>query len=157
MALSRCFCPPYISFSDNLEVFSYLSVELINNSKVYLLQSNGACIYFYGGENNKYLMESFLKDIKSGKKENSAFLLNKINQPLSADIYYNSYIYGLLQSWFSEKNISVLKLIMGLNACRKVKLSTYEEVHEFCLIHRINGNDEITILNELNISMSCNR
>ena len=131
IALARCFCPAYISFKKNSKVLNNLSSELINNPNICISTDYDPAIYFYGSDCSQ-LMEMFLKDIKSGAKQNEDALVAKVEQPLSADCYYESYEYGLKKSGFTKENMECLKMIMGLNACKRARLSTQEDIHDFC-------------------------
>lgn len=148
ISLSRCMCPAYIAFNRESDIISYLSSELINDPNVEIIADNQYSLHFYGAETER-LLTLFIRDMKSGKKSHGKELINKVNQHLDPEVYYNSFVYGFTNSGLAEEDIEALNFIMVLNACRFS--NNCEDIHEFCSKKGIATSEEEIILNELNI------
>lgn len=85
----------YIAMSPNVDVFSYLSCDLIDNDMVDLIDSFGKQIIRFNGtkEQTENLFFQLAGDIVQGKKCNNESVREKINKfVFNSQALYNSYI-----------------------------------------------------------------
>lgn len=150
LALARLFCNPYIAFSKDSHIFGYLSNEFITNPNI-LLDSNeyNDNISFYG-ESCYELMQSLTDEIKSGKKrDNTEALLKKINDSGTTELHYNSILFAMKKSGFSDEQIECFKTIITLNAFTRSNPECLKQFDEFCDLHGVDESERKVILDYL--------
>lgn len=147
--LSNCIFPAYIGFEKNIDVFSFLSKELINDSNVVLVLNRVCTSIYFVGENHEKLMWKFLNDLKSGRKNNRIDLLKKMNQCNTPLFWYKSFLYGLTKSGFSDIQIDSLKEILCLFACIQGQVDTIKEIEDFCLSINVSENIKDIVVEKL--------
>lgn len=142
LALAKCLNAPYITCEQDSDIFSYLSIDLINNPGVVLENEFGNTIRFYG-DNCYELIKLLTLDIKSGIKNNEAAVSKKLNESPTPEFYYRSYVYGLIRNGFTSEQIKDLNIILVLNACIRSKITTQDNFYDLCLKTGLDG-DSIT-------------
>ena len=98
----------YIAFEKGIDVFKYLSDDLINNPYIVLTSDSNQAIFFYG-ENKDSLMLMFITDIMKKKEVNSRFLEGKVNKlldPITKEQVKHDYY---LKSGFTEKEYQEIR------------------------------------------------
>lgn len=117
----------YIAMEENIQLFKYLSDELIINPYILLYCfNNQECIYFYG--DNKYKnIELLTRDILNGVKNNNELLNDKVNVPMMPSL--------------KKKLIDDYYLECGFNKSEIKKLD--ELSHEYSLIESLFNNNEL--------------
>lgn len=142
LALAKCLNAPYITCEKDSNIFSYLSIDLINNPGVTLENEFGNTIRFYG-DNCYELIKLLTIDIKSGIKNNENEVSKKLNEFSSPEFYYKSYVYGLIRNGFTSEQIKDLNIILVLNACIRSKITTSDNFYDLCFKTGLDG-DSIT-------------
>lgn len=98
----------YIAFDSGVDIFSYLSIEFINNEYISLEEVNQHQVIRYYGKNKKDMAEMLVYDVLSGKKLNNEALKNKVNKEVTDDIRIKSHGYSLQEMGFSAPQIAIL-------------------------------------------------
>ena len=99
----------FIVFAPFVDIFSYLSIEFINNPFVVLRQKNNQHIIYFFGENKDKLFDSLANEVLSGKKENKEQLSKKINVDPPLDIYVESMVDLLKRHDVDYNTISIVE------------------------------------------------
>ena len=97
----------YITFEPGMDLFSYLSSEIISNENVALTYENFQTITIYGQDKEKILSQ-IAQDVLSGKKNNHELIKAKLNKDVSNKTKMDSFIYRLFINGFKEEEIKVL-------------------------------------------------
>ena len=125
----------YISMEDKVDVFSYLSVELIENPLI-LLYDFDRCqsIYFFGNDKEKYILK-FAQDILSGKKDNEIYLNNKINKNMNLELRRKCYRDYYLKSGLNNDEIEKIDEInyqLYLLDAKNITIEDIQRQNELC-------------------------
>ena len=100
-----------IAFDSNVDIFSYLSSDFINNPYIRLSErNNGKNISFFG-KNKEQLFIQLSKDVLSGKKDNKETLSKKINSNTPVSIYVESLVDLLKEHKVEDHIISLIAQI----------------------------------------------
>ena len=100
----------YLVFENGIDVFKFLSDELVSNPCVMLMSNTNQAIYFYGKDKDA-LMIKFINDIMMKKEINSKYLNDKLNKPIDQDVKYKIEHDYYIASGYTEEEYSELKHI----------------------------------------------
>lgn len=99
----------YIAMSEGIDIFSFLSEELLSNDMIALKFEkieNRQTLYFGGTKELKdKLMEKVANDILTGRKQNNAIVQNKIGKELNSEWSKEGRIYHMKKIGMSEEEI----------------------------------------------------
>lgn len=98
----------YIAFESGIDVFKYLSDELVSSPYVMLLEDNSQSIYFYGKDKDS-LMLKFINDIMMKREMNSKFLKEKLNKPIERYLLRKLEQEYYLESGFTQEEYQELE------------------------------------------------
>lgn len=96
-------CEAYIAFCRNSDWKEYLSVEMINNKEVIIIED---AIYYYG-KNSEMFFTLLGRDFLTGKKNNYSLLKDK-NNDVTEKMEEESFIYALEEIGFDAEQIEFL-------------------------------------------------
>ena len=107
----------YITMSDNVDVFSFLSDSLLSTDMIALEFSEGHQTIRFGGpvEVKEQLMTSLAYDISTGYKQNEEVVKSKIGQPLNEEWLRNGRISSMRNQGLSEEEINFRERGFELN------------------------------------------
>ncbi len=97
----------YIAFEPGIDVFKYLSDELVSNPYIMLLSDTNQGIYFYGKDKDLLILK-FVNDIMMKIIVNSKYLKDKINKPLDYTLRKRLLHDYLIESGFTEEEVKEL-------------------------------------------------
>lgn len=108
----------YISMAEGVDVFSFLSNDLLSNDMIKLeLIDNRQVISFGGPQKTKdELMQKVAEEISQGKKENSELIKNKLDKPLNANWEKERRIHFMRKAGLSDDEIEFQERGLLLNS-----------------------------------------
>ncbi len=124
----------YIAMAEGVDIFSYLSSNLLSNDMVALESENNQVIRFAGFEENKEkLMLMLAEDISTGKKNNSEQVKEKIGKSINSEWKKEANIYYMRKAGLTEEKIAfelyemelIQKMVRGTEEGRKALESEY--------------------------------
>ena len=102
----------YISFEPGINIFDYLSEEIIKNNNVELSDTNNKqTIYFYGKDKDMLIL-LLTEAVLSGKKENNQLIQEKLEKQVDKIVLIESFINCLKVNGLLDNEISTLLLIV---------------------------------------------
>ena len=134
-------CVGNIAFDSNVDIFSYLSPEFINNPYIRLSERyNHKNISFFG-KNKEQLFLQLSKEVLSGKKDNKEYLSKKVNSNTPVSIYVESTVDLLKEHKVDNHIISLIaqlyeKNIKCLDNLQNLKEDTEEYAQCICEMHK---------------------
>lgn len=127
----------YISMAEGIDIFSFLSPDLLASDMIALENDCNRQVIRFGGirEIREHFMQRVAQDIVNGKKDNIYFVQNKIGKSLNEAWRKESRIYHMRKAGESEDEISfqergrVLNQILETGTNKEIEkaLPEYEE------------------------------
>ena len=116
----------YIAMAEGVDLFSYLSENLLNEKMIVLEQEERQTIRIAGSEELKEkLLLMIALDITNGKKNNNDLLKEKIGKPFPLEWIKESRRYSMQNEGLSEKEIAFE--LKGIELNRIMEYGTQEE------------------------------
>jgi len=116
----------YIAMAEGVDIFSYLSSNLLSNDMVALESENNQVIRFAGFEENKEkLMFMLAEDISTGKKNNMKQVKEKMGKPINLEWQKEANIYYMRKAGLTEEKIAFE--LYGMELRYKMAHGTEEE------------------------------
>ena len=99
----------YIGFQEGIDIFSYLSLDILSDPYLFLSERNGRQIIYYYGTNKNIFFYSLAYDVLKGKKNNRAKLAKKVQIEPSRAFILRAYIDNLREHNVSDELLSVIE------------------------------------------------
>ena len=118
----------YIAMSQGVDVFSFLSDELLDNDMVVLeLENDRQTIRFAGlGDDKEHLMEKFARDISSGRKDNNFLVESKIGKNFPDEWLKQARIHDMVELGMTDEEIMFRE--RGIELEKILSYGTQEEI-----------------------------
>ena len=118
----------YILMDDNVDIYSYLSDELLTSDMVSisLNKDNNQAIHFVGTRKNKeHFFFTLAKDIATGKKQNANLVRNKIGRPINQEWLVHGFVYSMLRD--NLQKVGPIKRIKLATLCKQLNEGSMEQ------------------------------
>jgi len=124
----------YIAFEPGINIFDYLSEEIIKNNNIEISNiNNKQTIYFYGKDKD-ILILLLANDVLSGKKENQQLIEKKLEKQIDKSVLIESFINRLKVNGLLEEEIMslvpIVDFIINSQQDEKVLISELNEAIE---------------------------
>lgn len=117
----------YILMDEGVDIFSFLSEELLSDDMVSIISKDNRQSISFGGrvqEKEEYF-KTLAEDIISGKKDNEHLLQDKVGKPLSEDWIKKGMVYTMLNNAIPKVGLIQRKKLEDL--CKALNDGTVEE------------------------------